>query len=81
MSKVRGQFREFEGTLTVAADDPPGVRRSRRPSTSARSTRATSDRDDHLRSGDFFSVETIDDDLQLDRRPTRTAAAWWPPAT
>ncbi|MGH3506914.1 MAG: YceI family protein [Nocardioidaceae bacterium] len=57
MSKVRGQFREFEGTITVAADNPLESSAEATIELSSVDTR-NSDRDNHLRSGDFFSVET-----------------------
>ena len=56
MSKVRGQFREFEGTITVA-DNPLESSAEATIELSSVDTR-NSDRDNHLRSGDFFSVET-----------------------
>ncbi|MGI8433596.1 MAG: YceI family protein [Nocardioidaceae bacterium] len=56
MSKVRGQFRTFEGSLQIAAD----ALQSSVQATIALSSVDTgsSDRDNHLRSADFFDVET-----------------------
>ncbi len=55
MSKVRGQFKDFEGTVTIA-DDPLESSVEARIELSSVDTRST-DRDKHLRSADFFSVE------------------------
>ncbi len=56
MSKVRGQFREFEGSLTVA-DNPLNSSVEAVIELSSVDTR-NDDRDNHLRSADFFSVES-----------------------
>lgn len=56
MSKVRGQFRDFEGRLTIA-DNPLESSVSASIELSSVDTR-NEDRDNHLRSADFFSVET-----------------------
>ena len=56
MSKVRGQFRTFEGTLQIA-ENPLESAVSATIDLSSVDTR-NEDRDNHLRSGDFFSVET-----------------------
>ena len=55
MSKVRGQFRTFEGTLTVA-NNPLESSVMATIDLSSVDTR-NEQRDDHLRSSDFFSVE------------------------
>lgn len=55
MSKVRGQFRTFEGTLAIA-DNPLESAVSASIDLSSVDTR-NDDRDNHLRSSDFFSVE------------------------
>ena len=55
MSKVRGQFRTFEGTLTVA-DNPLESSVTATIDLSSVDT-GNEQRDDHLRSNDFFSVE------------------------
>ncbi len=55
MSKVRGQFRTFEGTVTVA-DNPLESSVTASIDLSSVDTR-NDDRDNHLRSSDFFSVE------------------------
>ena len=42
----------------------------------------TQQRDDHLRSSDFFDAATpADHDLPLDRPASRRARASWPPAS
>jgi polyisoprenoid-binding protein YceI len=56
MSKVRGQFRQFEGSITIA-DNPLESTAEAVIELSSVDTR-NDDRDAHLRSGDFFSVET-----------------------
>ncbi len=56
MSKVRGQFREFEGSLTVG-DNPLESSVEAVIELSSVDTR-NDDRDNHLRSADFFSVES-----------------------
>ena len=55
MSKVRGQFREFAGEIVIA-DDPLKSTVSATIDLSSVDTR-NDDRDNHLRSSDFFSVE------------------------
>lgn len=56
MSKVRGKFEKFEGTL-VTADDITASTVNVSVDLSSINT-GTEDRDNHLRSGDFFNVET-----------------------
>lgn len=56
MSKVRGKFETFEGTL-VTAEDITASTVSVSVDLSSINT-GTADRDNHLRSGDFFNVET-----------------------
>ncbi|MBE1486189.1 YceI family protein [Plantactinospora soyae] len=55
VSKVRGQFREAEATITVT-ENPLESAVSATISTGSIDTGAT-DRDNHLRSGDFLEVE------------------------
>ena len=56
MSKVRGKFESFEGTL-VTADDITASTVNVSVELASINT-GTADRDNHLRSGDFFNVET-----------------------
>jgi polyisoprenoid-binding protein YceI len=56
MSKVRGKFEAFEGTL-VTSDDVTDSRIDVKVDLSSINT-GTADRDNHLRSSDFFDVET-----------------------
>lgn len=56
MSKVRGKFETFEGTL-VTAEDITASTVSVSVDLSSINT-GTADRDNHLRSGDFFNIET-----------------------
>ncbi|MGH9304267.1 MAG: YceI family protein [Acidimicrobiales bacterium] len=56
VSKVRGRFTDYSGTLTVA-DDPLASRIAVLVKTASVST-GEAPRDAHLRSGDFFDSET-----------------------
>ena len=56
MSKVRGKFETFEGAL-VTADDVTASSVNVKIDLSSINT-GTADRDAHLRSGDFFGVDT-----------------------
>jgi len=56
VGKVRGQFRSFEGTLEIAAE-PLDSSTTAVIDLNSVDTRNT-DRDNHLRSGDFFGVDT-----------------------
>lgn len=56
MSKVRGKFETFEGSLTTA-EDISGSSATVEVDLSSINT-GTADRDAHLRSSDFFDVET-----------------------
>jgi polyisoprenoid-binding protein YceI len=57
VTKVRGQFRDFEGSLHVDADDP--TKSSAKLSIVANSIdTGVGQRDDHLRSNDFFDMAT-----------------------
>jgi polyisoprenoid-binding protein YceI len=55
VSKVRGTFKSFDGTLTIA-DNPLDSRVEARIETFSVDTR-DENRDNHLRSSDFFEVE------------------------
>ncbi len=57
VTKVRGQFAEFEGTARVDTADPAASKVDVTISTASIST-GSPDRDGHLRSGDFFDAET-----------------------
>lgn len=56
MTKVRGQFESFEGTITTT-DAVEGFRASATVDLNSVNTR-DANRDGHLRSADFFDVET-----------------------
>lgn len=55
VAKVRGQFTEFDGEI-VLADDPAGSSVKASIDPSSIDTR-NADRDNHLRSGDFFATD------------------------
>jgi len=55
MGKVRGKFEEFEGTIVTSAD--PDTSSATATIQLASINTGTADRDNHLRSSDFFSVE------------------------
>ena len=57
VTKVRGSFNEFDGTGYFDADDPAGSHLELRIKTASIDTR-NADRDAHLRSNDFFDMET-----------------------
>lgn len=56
VGKVRGQFRQFEGTIEIAEQPLESSARASIDLSSVDTRNA--DRDAHLRSGDFFSVDT-----------------------
>ncbi len=56
IATVRGQFSEFEGKLEAAEDDPSDSHASGRVLVASIDT-GNKDRDDHLRSPDFFDAE------------------------
>ena len=56
IATVRGQFREFEGTLEAAEDDPSNSRAQGSAKTASIDT-GNEDRDAHLRSPEFFDAE------------------------
>jgi polyisoprenoid-binding protein YceI len=56
VTKVRGQFTEFEGTAHIDTADPAASRAEVVIKTAGVDT-GQADRDGHLRSGDFFDVE------------------------
>lgn len=57
VTKVRGSFHEFEGSGTYDADDPTRSTLSLTIKAASIDT-GNSDRDNHLRSNDFFDMET-----------------------
>jgi polyisoprenoid-binding protein YceI len=56
VSKVRGQFNEFNGSLYIDAEDPAKSKVELTIKAASIDTR-NSDRDAHLRSNDFFAME------------------------
>ena len=57
VTKVRGSFNEFEGSGYFDADDPAGSHLALTIQAASIDTR-NADRDGHLRSNDFFDMET-----------------------
>lgn len=56
-SKVRGSFEQFEGTIRMTPDDLATLEAEATIQTQSITTNAQ-DRDEHLRSADFFEVDT-----------------------
>ena len=56
ITKVRGRFAEFDGTIMFAPDTPAGSSVAFTIQTKSIDT-SQAQRDEHLRSGDFFDVE------------------------
>lgn len=56
-SKVRGSFEDFEGTVRMASDDLATLEAEATVQTQSITTNEE-DRDEHLRSADFFEVES-----------------------
>jgi polyisoprenoid-binding protein YceI len=56
IATVRGHFREFDGTLDAAEDDPANSRATGRAKVATIDT-GNADRDQHLLSADFFDAE------------------------
>jgi polyisoprenoid-binding protein YceI len=57
LTKVRGQFSDFEGLITFDEQNPANSHVDVTLQAASVNTQNT-DRDNHLRSGDFFDVET-----------------------
>jgi polyisoprenoid-binding protein YceI len=57
VTKVRGRFEEFEGSITVG-DDPLASSAQAAISTASLTT-GSADRDGHVKSDDFLAVETF----------------------
>ena len=80
VTKVRGQFSDFEGTARVDATDPAASRVDLTIDVASIDTRSA-DRDGHLRSGDFFDAETYPNIRFVSTDVKRTAPTGPSPAT
>jgi len=75
VTKVRGQFGEFEGTAHVDSADPAASKVEVTIPAASIST-GSPDRDGHLRSGDFFDVETYPTITFRSTDVSRDGATW-----
>ena len=76
VTTVRGQFGEFEGTAHIDTANPAASSAKVSITTASIST-GQEDRDGHLRSGDFFDVETFPEIDYVVTDVTRTDASTW----
>jgi polyisoprenoid-binding protein YceI len=75
VTKVRGQFGEFEGTAHVDTANPAASKVDVTIATASVST-GSADRDGHLKSGDFFDVETYPTITFRSTDVVRDGATW-----
>ena len=75
VTKVRGQFSDFEGTAHVDATDPAASRVDLTIDVASIDTRSA-DRDGHLRSGDFFDAETYPNIRFVSTDVKRSGSDW-----
>jgi polyisoprenoid-binding protein YceI len=75
VTKVRGQFDEFEGTAHVDTADPASSTVRIAIKTASIST-GSADRDGHLRSGDFFDAEANPEITFVSTDVTRNGSEW-----
>ena len=76
VTTVRGQFAELEGSVHIDAADPAASSAKVSIRTASIST-GQADRDGHLRSGDFFDVETFPEIAFLSTSVARKDAVTW----
>jgi polyisoprenoid-binding protein YceI len=76
VTTVRGQFGEFEGAAHIDTANPANSSAKVNISTASIST-GNADRDGHLRSGDFFDVETFPEIGFVATDVARVDAATW----
>jgi polyisoprenoid-binding protein YceI len=76
VTTVRGQFGDFEGTAHIDTADPAASSAKVSIRTASIST-GQEDRDGHLRSADFFDVETFPEITFVTTGVTRTDAITW----
>ena len=76
VTKVRGQFSEFDGQATIDSANPAASSVTVVIKTASIDTRQA-DRDAHLRSGDFFDVETFPEIRFVSTRVARKDAQTW----
>ena len=75
VTKVRGQFGEFEGTAHVDTAQPGNSSVKLKIAAASIDTRSA-DRDGHLRSGDFFDVETYPELSFASTSVSRDGSEW-----
>jgi polyisoprenoid-binding protein YceI len=76
VTTVRGQFGEFEGSAHVDTANP-AASSAKVSIKTASVTTGQADRDNHLRSADFFDVETFPEIDYVVTAVTRTTASAW----
>ena len=76
VTTVRGQFAELEGSAHIDAADPAASSAKVSIRTASIST-GQADRDGHLRSGDFFDVETFPEIAFVSTSVARKDAVTW----
>ncbi|MGI8521853.1 MAG: YceI family protein [Nocardioides sp.] len=76
VTTVRGQFRDFEGSAVVDVENPSESSVSVTIKTASVDT-GVADRDGHLRSGDFFEVETHPEITFVSTAVERTDDVTW----
>ena len=76
VTTVRGQFAELEGSAHIDAADPAASSAKVSIRTASSST-GQADRDGHLRSGDFFDVETFPEIAFVSTSVARKDAVTW----
>jgi polyisoprenoid-binding protein YceI len=76
VTTVRGQFNDFDGTAQIDASDPAASSASVTIKAASIDTHSA-DRDGHLRSADFFEVETYPEITFISTDVSRVDASTW----